>query len=39
LPDRPSIAAYFVEMASNPASVLVHDLTFNRRRQEQPAAE
>jgi hypothetical protein len=38
LPDRPSIAAYFVEMARNPASPLVNYLTFNLRRQEQPAA-
>jgi hypothetical protein len=39
LPDRPSIAAYFVAMARNPASPLVNYLTFNLRRQEQPAAE
>jgi hypothetical protein len=38
LPDRRSIAAYFVDMARNPASALVNYLTFNLRRQEQPAA-
>jgi hypothetical protein len=38
LPDRPSIATYFVDMARNPASALVNYLTFNLRRQEQPAA-
>jgi hypothetical protein len=38
LPDRPSIAAYFVEMAQDPASPLVNYLAFNLRRQEQPAA-
>ncbi len=35
LPDRPSITAYFVEMARNPTSPLVNYLTFNLRRQEQ----
>ena len=38
LPDRPSIAAYFVEMARNPTSPLVNYLTFNMRRQEQAVA-
>jgi hypothetical protein len=38
LPDRPSIAAYFVEMAQDPTSPLVNYLAFNLRRQEQAAA-
>jgi hypothetical protein len=38
LPDRPAIAASFVEMARNPASPLVNYLTFNLRRQGQIAA-
>jgi hypothetical protein len=38
LPNRASIAAYFVEMARNPTSPLVNYITFNLRRQEQPVA-
>jgi hypothetical protein len=38
LPDRSSITTYFVAMAKDPASPLVNYLTFNLRRQEQPAA-
>jgi hypothetical protein len=34
LPDRPSIAAYFVDMARNPTSPLVSYLTFNLRPQQ-----
>jgi hypothetical protein len=37
LPDRPSITAYFVEMARDPASPLVNYLAFNLRHQEQPS--
>jgi hypothetical protein len=36
LPDRPSIAAYFLAMAKDPTSPLVNYLTFNLRHQEQP---
>jgi hypothetical protein len=38
LPNRASIAAYFVEMARNPTSPLVNYIAFNLRRLEQAVA-